>query len=37
MKRDTDLDSLRKGARFKKALAQARARQDANADEEDED
>jgi beta-lactamase regulating signal transducer with metallopeptidase domain/tetratricopeptide (TPR) repeat protein len=37
MKRDTDLDSLRRDARFKKALAQARARQDANADEDSED
>ena len=37
MKRDSDLDSLRRDARFKKALAQARARQDSNAHEEDAD
>ncbi len=37
MKGDSDLDSLRKDARFKKALAQARARQDADGDAEDED
>ena len=39
MKHDPDLDTLRKDARFKKALAQARSRQDAgeDADSEDED
>jgi hypothetical protein len=37
MKSDSDLDSLRKDARFKKAVAQARAREAANADAEDED
>ena len=37
MKSDSDLDSLRKDARFKKALAQTRARHDADEDAEDED